>query len=64
MKKIVAAFLAAIMIFAVSSPSLAVSVKGNEYPIIMVNGARGDSIYDADGNKVFQFDLDKELLSE
>ena len=56
MKKFISVLLAAVMIFAMSIPSLAVSY--DEHPTIYVTGARVNHIYAADGSLLFPNNAD------
>ena len=64
MKKVISVLLAALMLFGLFVPASAVSVKTRaQYPMIYFRG-NSETIYDSEGNAVYDFDVDGDTIKQ
>lgn len=64
MKRIISVFLVLIMVFALFVPVSAVSIETrSKYPMVYFRG-NSETIYDEDGNAVYDFDVDGETIKQ
>ena len=64
MKKVISVLLAALLVFSLFVPASAISVKTRaKYPMIYFRG-NSETIYDEDGNAVYDFDVEGETIKQ